>query len=202
MIPETSSVVRKLMQHEIDELQQELSNNSGLWMQHPMNRTALDDGISIIINWVTKINNHYQLQWTFREKFPNTWKLLESIANGNAFGKIYWHCLPPGINAKPHIDFNNPYIRDGDAYKRYNIFLDIPKGVELLFDGLKSPISDTRLMEYTLYDMAANKVHAVYNKSDSPLYVMVIDILNPNVVVYNDLYFLNEPNNPVLRRLN
>ena len=201
MIPDTSSVVRKLTDIEISSLLQELESNAGLWMQHPMNRTALDDGVSIIINWVTLIGDHYQVQWTAKEKFPNTWKILESLAEGKQFGKVYWHRLDPGIDAKPHVDFNNPYIRRGDTYKRYNILLDIPEGVKLVFDGTKEPIQDTKSIEYTVYDMAANKVHAVYNRSDKPFYAMVIDILNPDVQVYNDLYFLNEPNNPRLNRL-
>ena len=201
MIPDTSSVVRPLSEVEISSLKKELDNNYGLWMQHPMNRTALDDGLLIIINWVTLIGEYYQLQWSFVEKFPETWKILESIANGSQFGKVYWHRLDPGINAKPHIDFNNPYIRRGDTYKRYNILLDIPEGVELVFDGLKEPIADTKSLEYTLYDMAANKIHAVYNKSNKPFYAMVVDVLNPEVKVFNDLYFLNEPNNARLNRL-
>lgn len=202
MIPDTSSVVRKLSAEEIKTLQTELESNVGLWMLHPMNKTALDDGLSMIINWVTLIQDHYQIQWTVKEKFPGTWAILESIAEGNQFGKIYWHRLDPGINAKPHIDFNNPYIRRGDTYKRYNIFLDMPENVDLVFDGNKEPIEDTKSLEYTLYDMAANKVHAVYNRSNRPFYAMVIDVLNPGVEVFKDLYFLNEPNNPRLNRLN
>ncbi len=201
MIPDTSSVVRSLTDVEKSILQKELDSNIGLWMQHPMNKTALDDGLSIVINWVTLILDHYQVQWNCIEKFPGTWSILESIAEGKQFGKVYWHRLDPGINAKPHVDFNNPYIRRGDTFKRYNIFLDMPDGVELVFDGLKEPIADTKSLEYTLYDMAANKLHAVYNKSDKPFYAMVVDVLNPGVEVFNDLYFLNEPNNPKLNRL-
>jgi hypothetical protein len=201
MIPDTSSVVRPLSEGEISALKKELDNNYGLWMKHPMNQTALNNGVSIIINWVTLIRDCYQLQWTFREKFPETWSILESIADGRQFGKIYWHRLDPGINARPHSDFTNPYIRRGDAYKRYNILLDIPQGVELVFDGLKEPIADTKPLEYTLYDMAANKIHAAYNKSNKPFYAMIVDVLTPEVKVYNDLYFLNEADNPKLNRL-
>lgn len=192
MITPSSRVVRKLTESEVISLRTELDLNCGLWMKHPMNSTALDDGRSIVINWVTRINQLYQLQWTFREKFPETWSILETIANGKMFGKVYWHRLDAGVDAKPHVDYYNPYIIDGNIYKRYNIFLDIPRGVDLVFDAKSTAISNTKAMEYTLYDMAANKTHAVYNQSSQTLYVMIIDILNPGVKVYDDLYFLNE----------
>ena len=201
MISDISTVIRKLTEQEIDILQSEMINNDGLWIKHPMNKTALDDGKSIIINWVTRINGNYQLQWTFREKFPGTWKVLESIANGKEFGKVYWHVLPPKIHAKPHTDYKNPYIFDNNVDKRYNIFLDMPDGIELVFDGLKTPIEDTKSLEYTLYDMAANKVHAIYNNTDTHFYAMVIDILNPGVNVYKDLYSLNELDSPGANRI-
>ena len=201
MIPEVSTKVRKLTPAEVNDLHQELDDNSGLWMQHPMNKTVLAEGETIIINWVTKINSYYQLQWTFRKKFPSTWKLIESMANGDEIGKVYWVCVPPGVDVSPHVDSNNPYIRDGNACNRYQIYLDIPKEVDLVFDGLKTPIDDTSLMENALYDFAANKVHAVYNKSDRPFYALVFDVLNPGVVIYNDLYCINETNNSGINRL-
>lgn len=201
MIPDVSSVIRKLTKEEINFIQHEIDVNEGLWMNHPMGKTALDSGKSIIINWVTYIKDSYQLQWTFKEKFPKTWELLESVAEGKQFGKIYWHRLDPGVHAKPHVDVSNPYIWKGDGFKRYNIFLDIPTGVELIFDGLKEPIIDVSAMEYTLYDMAANQVHSVNNYSDKPFYVMIIDVLNPGVEVYDDLYYSTSPGYPGLSRI-
>jgi hypothetical protein len=201
MIPQTSSIVRNLTQSEIDTLVSEMNNNAGLWSKHPMHSTALDDGKSIILNWVTRINGNYQLQWTFREHFPNTWKILESIADGRQFGKIYWHLLEPGRQAKPHTDIVNPYIIDGNADKRYNIFLNMPTGIELMFDGLKTPMPNTQSLEYTLFDMAANTVHSVRNPTNENFYAMIIDILNPGVLVYEDLYSINYVNAPGGKRL-
>jgi hypothetical protein len=201
MIAETTQVIRSLTDEEVFLLRQEITDNHGLWMKHPMNKTALDDGSSIILNWVTKINGNYQLQWTFREKFPKTWKLIESIAEGKELGKVYWHKLPPGIHAKAHSDRRNSYIWDGNCHKRLNFFFDIPDGVEFLFDGdLKNPMPNKQF-EYTVTDMAAIKNHAVNNFSNSELLVMIIDILNDGVKVYDDLYRIIEADAPGQHRL-
>jgi hypothetical protein len=192
MIPETSSVIRKLAPAEISFLTQEMQINSGLWMKHPMKKNALDSGETMVLNWVTKIKGNYQLQWTFKEKFPQTWAMLQEIAGTKQFGKVYWHCLTPGTEAKPHNDGGNPYIADKTSYKRLNIFLDIPDGIKVYLDeNLTDPVDNSSL-EYTIFDIAATKTHAVTNFTNHHFYAMVIDILNDRVPVYEDLYTLNQ----------
>ena len=188
MIPKKSAVIRRLTSMEIDILSRELHTNSDHWMNHPMEKTALDDGQSIIINWVTKINGNYQLQWTLKEKFPDTWKILESLCPGHTFGKIYWHCLPPGHIAKPHTDYLNTYIKDGNCFKRYNIFLDIPDNLNLFLDNdLVNPV-EHHSYQYTIFDMAAIEKHSAVNNSSTNFYCMIIDILDKHVSVYKDLW--------------
>lgn len=200
MIPEKSTVVRNLTTKEKISLVTELRNNTGLWMQHPMNKTALDSGTSIILNWVTHINGNYQKQWTLKEFFPETWQILESIAQGKEFGKIYWHKLLPGQSAKPHTDNGNLYIRNGDAFKRYNIFLSVPADVRMYFDGDLTNLF-TLPVAHTLVDQCATKPHAVFNKSNEEIIVMVIDVLNDNIKVYDDMYHATEVDWAGLERL-
>jgi hypothetical protein len=202
MIPDQSTVIRKLTEDEITILSSELENNLGLYMQHPMSRTALR-GQSIIVNWVTKIKGHYQLQWTHRERFPESWKIFEKIADGKAIGKVYWHWLPAGGVAGIHHDHtsDNPYIIDGNAFQRLNVFLKIPDGVTMFFDGnFKAPF-DTSSLEHTLFNMSAHMAHAVYNNSNQDFHCMVIDILNPGIPIESDLYMLDEKYNQDLARL-
>lgn len=191
MIPNTSSILRKLDVIEIDYLYTERLANAGLWMLHPLEHTVLSTGRSMILNWVTKINGHYQVQWTFREKFPNTWGFIEKVAKGQGIGKAYWHVVPPGAVAKPHVDTKNTYIAAGDVDKRYNLFIDIPKDIDFRLDGIDKPINYLNDLEYSLLDLAANKVHSVRNNTTEPFYVLVFDTLNPGVAIHKDLYSIN-----------
>lgn len=190
MCPDRSTVVRKLTAHEINDLHEELKLNDNFFMKHPMKNTALHDGDSIVINWVTKINGAYQLQWTIRNKFPKTWAILESVANGRALGKVYWHRLKPGEYAEPHSDITNCYIADGDLDNRYNIFLDVPKDLVYKIDG-DDTLIDPEEVTNTLYDLSTIKMHSAVNNSTEPFVCMIIDVLNPGVPVEADLYQIN-----------
>lgn len=201
MIPSKSSVIRYLDKTEIFNITSELLI-SDFWQNHPMKNNALHEGKSIIINWVTRINNMYQMQWNLFEHFPETIKTLKSVANDKQFGKIYWHRLQPGEQAKPHTDYRNPYIIDGKAYKRINIFLEIPNKVELYFDGDLDQKLDHSTFEFSIFDMAAIKVHAAKNFSNKNFYCLVCDILETNVDVYSDLYEITEKNPAGAYRLN
>jgi hypothetical protein len=192
MMPAVSTVVRKIDQKEIEILKTELDQNNSLWATHPISNTALNSGQTMIINWVTKINGKYQLQWTNRTKFPRTWELVASLANGNALGRVYWHSLRPGEKVLPHTDISVPYIRDGNIDHRYNIFFDFPSDLDFFVDGSSQPEKNTQDLEYTLYDSSTDKIHAVKNNNGQGkiFYALVIDILSPGITVAQSLFEL------------
>jgi hypothetical protein len=190
MIPDKSFVVRRLTAQELEDLHEELERNSNFFMKHPMKNTALYEGDSIVINWVTKINGTYQLQWTIKEKFPKTWRLLEEVAQGRALAKVYWHRLNPGTVATPHTDLTNCYIADGDLDHRYNIMLDVPTDLVYRVDDSNEPLDNEEIAN-TLYDLSTIKMHSADNNSNEPFYCMIIDVLKPGVAVDQDLYQIN-----------
>jgi len=190
-----SKVFRKLTDKEKNKLIEERNNNSGLWMRHPMKTSSLDDGKTIPIKWVTRVNLYYQLQWSLEEKFPNTMEILKSLSGDKNFGKIYWHWLEPGIHAKPHCDTGNIYIQDNNTHKRFTAFFDIEDGVEVFLDeDLVNPV-DKNILENSFLEIAVTKNHAVNNYSKNKhFYCLIFDILNEGIEIYNDLYCLNTPN--------
>jgi hypothetical protein len=189
MIPEYSHVIRNLTDIEISTLTEELQSNSH-WVEHPvypLHKKAFYGGKSLILNWITEVDGQYQLQWTTKELFPNTWKLLEELAGGKPIAKVYWHKIPPGAMALPHSDVRNPYIARDDIFKRYNYYLDIDPAIEFKFDDTED-IWDNSTFENTLFDVSTIKMHSVVNKSQSTLYALIVDVLNPGVPINYDLF--------------
>lgn len=183
-----STIIRSLSNHEINDLNREILINDRLWIQHPMEKTYLDIGKTLVINWVTKINNEYQIQWTMKELFPDTWKFVTQLAENKSIGKVYWHRLKPLEQARPHTDNGNPYMSDKKIFKRLNIFLDIPTDVSVFLDGEREIPIDNKSYEFTLVDLSHEKLHSVVNNSNKNVYIMVIDILKEGTEIYTDLY--------------
>ena len=189
MIPEKSHVIRKLTKLELSILHKELRANSH-WIEHPVypfTKKAFRGGKTLVLNWVTLLDKKYQLQWTNRELFPMTWKLLEQLADGKELAKVYWHKIPPGGVALPHSDVRNPYIVHNDIFKRYNYYVDIDPAIEFTFDDTKD-VWDNTTFENTLFDISTIKMHSVVNRSNTTLYALIVDVLNPGVPVYDDLF--------------
>lgn len=200
MLPEKSHVIRPLTNVELDVLHAELNSNSH-WINHPVyprHRQAFQGGKSLILNWVARVSDRYQLQWTNRELFPNTWNLLEQLADGKQLAKVYWHRIPPGAVALPHSDVRNPYIAHNDIYKRYNYFLDIDPDIEFRFDD-SDDVWDNSTFENTLFDVSTIKIHSVINNSSSTLFALIVDVLNPGVMVYDEL--LSVQSSPEITRV-
>lgn len=188
MLPNKSHVIRPLVQSELDIFLEELDANSH-WIEHPVypfTRKAFQGGRSLILNWVARIDGKYQLQWTNRELFPKTWQLLEQLADGKELAKVYWHRIPPGAVALPHSDVRNPYIAHNDIYKRYNYYLDIDPAIEFRFDD-SDEVWDNSTFANTLFDVSTIKMHSVKNLSQSTLYALIVDVLNPDVQIHYDL---------------
>jgi hypothetical protein len=190
MLPEFSHVIRSLDADEISNFTLEIEKNRALFLDHPINKNkrAFHGGKSITLNWVTWIEGKYQLQWTSNENLPYAWNFITNLAEGKPIGKVYWHNMPPGSVALPHSDVRNPYIVKGDLYKRYNVYLSIPKETKFKFDDTED-IWDNSTFENTLFDVSTIKFHSVDNRlAKESMVALVIDILNEGVVVHDDLW--------------
>jgi hypothetical protein len=170
-----SFVVRKLYPEEIDLLKSELLKNDDLWNHHvPQDKkslTALKDGRSIHLRF-DKMKGIDTDNWN---RFPETVKLLETIADGNVINRTYWHRLLPGEVINRHNDKNVYYVKNEKIFARYQIYLDIPTDSHLFMDD--SLIGDADIFSNCIVNFNLRKYHEYRNNSNSPWYFLVFDVM-------------------------
>ena len=185
-----STLIRKLTYDEISILTTELENNfewliphggitaikpeldskSKWWIDHGGN-TALKDGKTIHLQWVKDTLSITFERWNV---FPETKKIIDSFANSNNIGRVYWHRLLPGDTIKPHTDANVPFVKAGKLLHRYHIYLEVDPNIEVILDN---KIVDTNWLSNSIIDFELRNLHSYNNKSQSTLFLLVFDIV-------------------------
>jgi len=168
-----SYVVRKLTSKEIKNLKKEIKSNNKLWVPHLSRKhlTALKDGKSIHLKYkpIPGINVDH---WN---KFPNTVKIIEEIANGKPSERTYWHRLLNNDTIEKHHDKYIGYVLRKEIFARYQIYLDIPKDCYLDIDNVV--IEDTSVFSNSIIKFNLRKYHEYKNNSIHPWYFLVFDIM-------------------------
>jgi hypothetical protein len=132
-------------------------------IDHPVYRKtgSLRDGSSI---WYHNKEGDYLNSLTCVE----TVEFIKRFANGRQVGRCYMHRMMPGTVIYPHNDQAYQYFFEID---RYQIFLDMPAGFAVQHKHQPQPNS------VNWFDHLA--LHAYQNKSDQPVYFLVIDLFKP-----------------------
>lgn len=170
-----SFVIRKLKTEEIVFLKSELLQNNDLWNHHvPQDKkslTALKDGRSIHLRF-DKMKGIDTDNWN---RFPETVKLLETIADGNVINRTYWHRLLPSDTIEKHTDNSVYYVKENKILARYQIYLDIPDDSYMLLDN--QIVEDASRFSNSIVNFDLRKYHAYENKSDSAWYFLIFDVM-------------------------
>jgi hypothetical protein len=170
-----SYVVRKLTNDEILNLKIELSKNDELWNHHvPADKkmlTALKDGRSIHLRF-DKMKNMETNHWN---KFPETVRIIESVAEEKSIERTYWHRLMPRDSIEKHTDNNVYYVREGKIFARYQIYLDIPDNSYLFLDN--EIVYDKTIFTNSIVNFNLRKDHEYRNNSNQPWFFLVFDVM-------------------------
>ena len=166
-----SILIKKLTPIEISNLKEELEINNHLWHTHysDLSKTHLKDGKSIHIQWCDDELNVITDNWKL---FSRTQQLLKSIVGNNSMGRVYWHRLLPGDKINAHTDINIPFVKSGELQCRYQIYLDIDNGVQIIFN---KHLIECSLISNSVIDFPLKSLHYYNNNSNSTLYLLVFD---------------------------
>jgi len=141
------------------------------WTKHAeKSETALGEGDTLHVNWFTnKARNASSVDFLV----PYTMEFIRKEFGDKKIGRCYWHKLSPGQQIRPHLDMLD-YVDDDTVVTRYQVYLDIPNGVNLVFDEKKHRPDD---WARSLVGFCYSKLHAYENRSLEDFYILVFDIL-------------------------
>lgn len=144
----------------ISEAQDELFSHH---IKHPiyMKTGSLRDGDSV---WFHNVEGDFYSQ----DSCPQTVEFIKQFAGSRRVGRCYMHRMKPGGVIPMHNDQAYQYFFDID---RYQVFFDMPDG--FVVQHKHQPLPNT----VNWFDHRA--LHAYQNKSDQPVFFLVIDLFKP-----------------------
>lgn len=163
------SELRRLTAEEAAGIKSEIPNVVPLMVNHYMGNKAyatwpLNEGASVWIHHATKDQTI-----AYQEELPKTIAIVKKIAHeiepNPIFGRIYLHLLPTGKKIFKHVDIEEYFYQT----RRYQIYLDIPEGMEIVHSG--DPINPDSVI---FFDPI--QPHAYYNRSQSDVFFIVFDL--------------------------
>jgi hypothetical protein len=170
-----SSIVRKLTILEIESLKEELASNDYLWSHHvPPDKkslTALKDGRSIHL----KFDKMKGIETNYWDNFPETVKIIKSVADRKSIERTYWHRLLPNDSIEKHTDNGVYYVKNNQIFARYQIYLDVPEDSYLFLDDRH--IENKEIFSNSIVNFNLRKYHAYKNNSNKAWYFLVFDVM-------------------------
>lgn len=175
MIPEFSTVVKKLPNTLCDSLLEEIISKHR-WHRHTYDERfimgPLREGRTKYVYDVS-FDENAEVTFDRTSDYPNLMGIINDCLCDNVLGKIYCHVLHPGQKIYRHSDSKLPFINK--LFKRYQIYLDIPEGTKIVLDD--NVVMDNAALKNSLLDFNLKKYHYYENNSDQNLYFFVFDIL-------------------------
>ena len=107
----------------------------------------------------------------YPELFPITIKFIKDIIGEYYLGKAFVHRLKTKDRILRHCDLKITEI--SSLIKRYHIYLNIPVGMEIEFDG--AVVDDPSKFRNTLVDFSLKNMHSYKNNSEENFIFIVFD---------------------------
>jgi len=176
MAASSTSVLRSLTQQEIIDLGQESSNIS-FWKRS----WRQDDLLPGTVHFVKFVNDQSQVIYDNLNQFPATQSLIESISPNSKIGRIHWYRFLPMERLGPYSWAAHYFLQNNLLLHRYHILLNLPNTFALRIDN--NFVTDVSIYNNKVLDLALGQEHFFFNISSTPTYMLMIDILDPSVVL-------------------
>jgi len=168
-----STIVYKFSDQEVQSITDEImSVPDNWWRPHftgEYERTgALRSGKTV---WLRNIDRECNITFDRSDQMPVSRAVIEKFAGGLDYGRAYWHRIPSGGGIDAHQD---QQLGFSDKIRhRYQIYLNIPAGVECVIDN---GAFDASTLGNCLLDFNMYMTHEYKNHSHEDFVFMVFDI--------------------------